>query len=164
MNIKQIAIALLVGMLIISCQSKKTETIAPQSEALTTNAMKTDNSVPYIEAQRYFVKNSYTNDKIEELKITTAEGFETIFGAAAVMGENGMPTRIDFSKQYVFAVVGMPTDLETTLVVNNLKKEGESIVLDYQLIEGDKQSYAIQPSLILIVDNTFSGEPKFLRK
>lgn len=74
----------------------------------TTNKAK---QVDYTVAHGYFVRNdapphpaSYYDSK---------EAFDSIFGYAAVMGKNGTPTRIDFARQSVIAVIGDETNRPT---------------------------------------------------
>ena len=62
---------------------------------ITQNNIQSD--IPYIVAERYFLKNNVSD--ISEPKITTQKEFDELFGAAAVMGKNGMPTKIDFAKE-----------------------------------------------------------------
>ena len=57
-------------------------------------------NLPYETVQGYFVKNDADLSTLKNGKITTEAEFSAIFGPAAVMGPNGMPTAIDFSKQY----------------------------------------------------------------
>ena len=160
-----IATIFLAGILVVSCKPKIAEENSNQTEIISNeNIEKNSKPIPYTEAKHYFVKNTYINNQIEELKITDSEEFHRIFGMATVMEKDGMPTPIDFSKQYVLTVIGLPTELSTTLTLNDVKQDNESIIVDYQLIEGARQSYTIQPSLVILVNQEFKGEPKFQRK
>lgn len=114
-------------------------------------------AIPYKQANRYFVKNDYTGATFSAIKITSAEEFDKIFGKAAVAGSQGKPTPIDFTKQYVLAVIGESTDNNTTIKVASLKKTGGEIVLTYKVNKGAKVSYTLQPALILLVDNKYTG-------
>lgn len=153
------------GILVVSCKPKIDEKNSHKNEInLNENVEKISKPIPYTEVKHYFVKNTYNNNQIEELKITNSEEFHRIFGMATVMGKEGIPTPIDFSKHYVLAVVGLPTEFPTTLTVNDVNQENESIIVNYQLKEGEKQSYTIQPSLVILVNQEFKGEPKFQRK
>lgn len=160
-----IATIFLAAILVVSCKPKIAEENSNQTEIISNeNIEKTSKPIQYTEAKHYFVKNTHINNKVEELKITDSEEFHRIFGMATVMGKDGMPTPIDFSKQYVLAVVGLPTELSTTLKLIDVKQENESIIVNYQLKEGEKQSYTTHPSLVVLVNQEFKGEPKFQRK
>ena len=64
-------------------------------------------------AKNYFFKN---NQEIPSSpKITTAEEFGKLFGMATTMGEDGKPTEIDFTKQFVLAIVLPVTNLATEI-------------------------------------------------
>ena len=93
-------------------------------------------------------------------KISSQEEFDKIFGMATTMGENGKPTSIDFTKQYVIAVVGQVTDKSTSITVNSLKQNGNVITLNYNQTEGEKQTSFRQPLLLLIVDNKYQADIK----
>ncbi len=80
------------------------------------------------------------------------------------MGENGMPTRIDFAKQYVIAVLNPSTDMLTSLNMPTLSKNGNIITLAYEEKVEGKQSYTMRPNLILVVDNQYQGEIKTVKK
>jgi len=142
-------------------QSIKSTTKCEQKNAciheITANN-KTD--VPYTLAANYFVNNSYTCEQLTSLKIKTKAEFDEIFGAAPTMGDDGKPTTIDFAKQFVITVIAPITDKQTDISVNNLKLQNKEIILNYKFTEGKKQSYTIQPALILIVDNKYQGKLK----
>lgn len=118
--------------------------------------------IPFTVAENYFVKN--TVKSIDQPKISSQEAFDQIFGMATVMGPNGRPTSINFAKQYVIAVINPTTYYNTTLTPVSLQKnrKGE-IIFSYKIEKGEKQTYAVTPALIIIVDNNENG-PVILRK
>ena len=120
-------------------------------------------NVPYTEAKHFFVKNTYTGGTLKNPKITAREDFEHIFGIAATMGSDGLPTAIDFSKQYVIAIIPNSSFKQTTLSVNSLVKDNREIKLYYNLIEGDLQTFESQPCLVLIVDKSHDGVVKLFK-
>jgi hypothetical protein len=116
-----------------------------------------DTDIPFKVAERYFVKNNVKN--IDNPKIETQEKFDAIFGAAAVMGPNGQPTNIDFTKQYVIAIAPPESNIATTIKAISLQKNSKNeIVLKYKITKGSKQTYSARPVLILIVDKTNNGK------
>lgn len=109
-------------------------------------------SVPFEIAGRYFKKN--VSELLKSPLIRDGETFEKHFGAAAVMGKGGLPTEIDFSKEFVIAVVLPETDVATTLTPVDLKKNAKGeLVLEYGVGRGKKQSYTTVPCLLLVVEN-----------
>lgn len=75
---------------------------------------------------------------------------------AAVMGKNGTPTEIDFSKSFVICLTVAPTDTQTSLSVVYLTKSDENqLVLSYKITRGEKMSYTYRPLLLLVVDKKY---------
>ncbi len=108
-------------------------------------------------AKNYFVKN--TVKKLDDPKIETLEKFNEIFGMAATMSKDGKPTAIDFSKQFVIAVVKPETDFETSLTPIRIQKyKGDEIELTYKTIVGPKQTFTTRPNMIVIVNKSENGK------
>lgn len=148
----------LAAFLLLSCQShtksEKSEADAQPSEQ--TNVASSQTAIPFTVAERYFFKNNVRPP--EAPTITTEEAFHALFGAAAVMGENGKPTPIDFTTHYVIAITKPETDRATSLEPVSLKRDKEgNIVFTYRVKKGDKQSYTIVPCLLIRVDKSETG-------
>lgn len=159
MTVNRLFVLVISSLIFIACQGgskaeKNQDSATPAEDK--TKIVSTNVEIPYIVANRYFVNN--TVKSIDSPKITTQAEFDKIFGAATAMGEDGLPTKINFSKQYVIAVIKPETDYSTTLVPIGLQKEenGE-IVFSYKVEKGEKQSYTTVPCLIIVVDNSTSG-------
>jgi hypothetical protein len=120
-------------------------------------------TLPYVIAQNFFVKNTFQQGMLKNPKITSQMQFEEIFGAGAFMGENGKPTMVDFSKQYVIAVIPATTQNSVTLSAVSLKQSGKTIIFTYAYKEGAKQTFTSQPSLIIVVDKKYTGEVKTVK-
>jgi len=113
----------------------------------------TSGNVPYTEAQHYFVRNDVKEPPMG--KIESQEQLERSFGMAPVMGPGGLPTEIDFSREYVIAVSTAPTSRATELKVESLRREGnDRVVLRYRVEQGEERSYTIQPCLLLVVEGS----------
>ena len=126
-------------------------------------ACKSHNEIPFYEAKNYFVRNDIQNSV--PVKLENEKDFKEYFGMAAVMGKDGMPTSIDFTKQYVIAVTLPETDTETDINLISLKKDINSdIILTYKVITGEKRSYTIVPVRLLIVDKKYDGTVKLIRQ
>ena len=77
---------------------------------------------------------------------------------AAVMGNDGRPTEIDFNNQYVIAVSKPVTDRLTELEPVSLKGDGDGgLVFVYRTKAGQQLSYSMQPSLVVVVDKKYRG-------
>jgi hypothetical protein len=155
---KTIYVLMLIAcMMFTACQNKPKPDVAqaaPQISAPQTQATMTD--VSYVVAENYFVKNNVT--QLDNPKIETAEKFNEIFGMATTMGKDGKPTAIDFSKQYVIALVLPETDMLATIRPVGLQKnDKKEITLDYRVEVGPKQTYTIRPSIAIIVDKAEDG-------
>ncbi len=114
--------------------------------------------VPYTLANHYFVKNTVT--KVDHPKIDDEKTFNEFFGAAAVMGDGGTPTPIDFSKQYVVAIALDETDVATAIGNISVHKNTGSgqIEVNYKIKTGEKQSFTTRPIALLVIDKAQEGE------
>ena len=118
------------------------------------------NTIPYLIAEHYFVKNTFKGDHFSEAKIVTQAKFNELFDAAVVMGANGKPTSIDFTKQYVIAVTDKETDIETSMIPKSLTNDGKNIVFKYEIKKGNKTTFSMKPFLMIVVDNKYQGTIK----
>jgi len=114
--------------------------------------------IPYTIANRYFVKNTIKNERFDPLKIDDQAKFDEYFGAATVMGADGKPTAIDFSKQYVIAIVEKESNYEMMIKPISLKKEAKNIILSYKKEKGKDLSFTIRYAFLIIVDKKYDGE------
>jgi len=112
--------------------------------------------IPFTALKNYFVRNDVM--KSVESKIETPEKFEEIFGMATTMGEEGKPTEINFSQQFVIAVVLPETDTATTLYPLNLKKDTSGkLRLQYHVERGTRQSFTTRPFFAVAVSKSDNG-------
>ena len=112
--------------------------------------------VPFTELDHYFFRNGQQIP--QDPKIDTAEEFATFFGAAAVMGEGGKPTPIDWAHEFVIAVVNPVTDCATELAPESLRLDGGELVFTYTETVGEKQTWTMQPILLIKVDRKYEGK------
>lgn len=112
--------------------------------------------VPYEQMTNYFFRNDATIPSSP--LIASSEQFESLFGAAAFMGKNGQPTPVDFEREFVIAVVCPVTDQSTELTPESLQKKDGELVFTYKKTTGDKQSWSMQPVLLIKVDRAFLPE------
>lgn len=117
-----------------------------------------EEEIPFIVMQNYFVKNT-ANDSLSLVEVTSKEEFEKLFGTAAYMGDNGLPTAIDFGKEFVIGVIGSTTWFDENYVPVALKKCGNAFEFSYKTVRGnEKRSFSIRPSLLIKVDNIYKGK------
>ena len=118
-------------------------------------------NVPYKVAKNYFVKNTvaaaFGNTKIE-----TQADFDKVFGAAASMGQNGKPTAIDFSKEFVVAQVEDTSSQLVELKPVSIKKNANILEVQYKKSVGENKSFTSRSSLLLIVDKKYDGDVNFV--
>ena len=109
--------------------------------------------VAFEEAKNYFFKNG------QEIpispKITSEADFNKLFGMATTMGKDGKPTAIDFSKQFVLAIVLPVTDMAMEIKPQKVEVKNDSLFYSYEVKSGEKQSFSIQPISIIILDKKY---------
>ncbi len=142
----------------VSCtKNTKKEEMNTQKQNLNST-----NQIPYTVAQRYFVNKTFDKSQLQNPKIETQEKFDQLFGMATVMGEGGTPTNIDFSKQFVIAVVDDITDSQTEILPISLTQNEAFLDFTYKIKKGQKLSYKMRASLILIVDKKYDQKLRML--
>lgn len=160
MTISGLFLLIISGTFLIACQSNNKSQKDSEStvqEEKTVVAAPESEEFPFIVAKHYFVNNK--QEEISNPKITTEAEFSQLFGAAATMGEGGLPTEIDFTKQYVIAVVKPKTDFTTNLTpVSLIKNEKGEVVFSYAIEQGEKQTFSSIPCLLIIVDKEIDGD------
>ena len=141
---KKILFAIAMLLTMTACTSNSTES--------DTNNKGTD-EVAFEVAKNYFFKNDQQIPVSP--KITTDEEFNKLFGMATVMGEDGKPTSIDFTKQFVLVIVLPVTDTETEINPVKVEVKSDSLFYTYEVKTGEKQTYSIQPVSIIILDKQY---------
>ncbi|VTP97407.1 hypothetical protein [Sphingobacterium daejeonense] len=145
---------------LMSCNQTQNNKEATTADSTIVEQPEAGADVPFTEARNYFVNNTVGEDKNGTLKIETQEAFNELFSPATTMGEGGMPTEIDFNKQFVIAVISPTSDLNPSIDSLSLKKINSDLVLEFKETMGDKQSFSTRPAAILIVDKQFDGNLK----
>ena len=107
--------------------------------------------------RNYFFKNGSAVLPINP-KITTEAEFNKLFGMATTMGPEGKPTPIDFTGQFVLAIVLPVTDVEAEIHPLKVEARGDSLLYFYEVKTGEKQSFSIQPVSIIILDKQYENK------
>lgn len=112
--------------------------------------------VRYVQARNYFFRNDAKQPGGLLVMHSQAE-MDRYFGQSAFMGKGGEPTQIDFSKSFAVAKVLPVTDQLTRIEPLRIERTGKKAmrVVWRVTVSGSKQSYAILPMCILVIDNQF---------
>ena len=122
----------------------------------------TSNRVPYTLAKNYFVLNTVGDGPLSDPVITTRERFDSLFGMATSMYENGNPTPIDFNKQFVIALVGKVTDQPEQYTIKKVEQKKSYLLVTCRVLTLKKQSYTSQSLQLLIVDRKYLQRASFI--
>ena len=118
----------------------------------------TNKKVPFIIAKNYFVNNTYQISDIPSHKILSKEDFGKFIGMATVMGPNGKPTEINFSKQFVVVAIEDITDVNTILTPEKLTVSGKmKLKFRYKIYKGEKMTSTMRPFSMIIVDKKYKN-------
>ena len=133
---KKTALILLAVIGLISCK-KEPETI----------------SVPFEKLEHYFSTTEVTSPTSR--KIMDQDTFDNMFGYGAVMGDQQAP--LDFTKEFVIAILNPSTDEQTKLSPVSLEKKSDSLVFTYNEKIGEKTSSISKPILLIRVDRQYDA-------
>jgi hypothetical protein len=147
-------------LLTSSCNETKPTEKSQSPMEDTSEITHTENmEIPYTIMQRYFVLNTFTKDNLPQAKIDNQATFESIFGMATVMGENGRPTSIDFSKEYVIAITDKISSQLVEFTPRKLYREKNQLIFEYtKKTDIKEQSYTMRPLLMIKVSKEYQGE------
>ena len=116
----------------------------------------------YNRMYNYYVNNHFNNGT-HKLVIHNQQDFDAVFGAGAVMGHNGQPTKINFNRQFVIAVILPETNRQTTIETAMLKRNGDRLYYSYIIEEGHATSYTMRPFTAVVVDRNEPSDVVFQR-
>jgi len=110
--------------------------------------------IDFIEAKNYFLRNDAPS--MVPPMIDRKSLFDSCFGTATTMGEDGMPTAIDFEKQFVLTVVDFPTNKEVEIDAERLIADDVTLALEYSVEHDEEElSYTQTPILLVVVDRQY---------
>ena len=131
----------------VACSEKQTANVENNAES---------GEVTFEVAKNYFFKKDCALPA--NPKITTEEDFNKLFGMATTMSKDGKPTSIDFTKQFVLAIVLPVTEFTTEINPEKVEAKGDSLLYSYKVKTGEKLSYSIQPVSIIILDKKYENK------
>jgi hypothetical protein len=112
--------------------------------------------VPYTTLENYFVRNDVDCSKTQRLIFDNKQDFEGYFGMAATMG--GLPTEINWNKQFVVALILPETKRATSIRPVNVKAtDNQCLVFSYDVKKGDKMSHTMVPFTAVAIDKPDSA-------
>lgn len=113
--------------------------------------------IPFTTLENYFVRNDVDCSKQQRLIIDNRADFEKYFGMAAHMG--GMPTEVNWNKQFVVALVLPETKRATSIYPVAVKVSDNNIlVFSYQVKKGDRISHTMVPFTAVAIDKPASSQ------
>lgn len=107
-------------------------------------------AVQYTIAHGYFVRNDAPPHASNYYD--SQEMFDSVFGAATVMGKDGAPTSIDFKKQSVVALIGSTTISPTDFAPISLTLRNDTLLLKYKSVVDSPTTYSMRPLLLLAIE------------
>lgn len=143
MIIRKIVLAVFATAMIVACGDKKGGKNSSESEF--TRVGEPENmEVEVIE--NYFPKKEITPNVIQFYTIDNEKEFNQKFGVAKTM--NNKVTPIDFSKNRVGVIILPETNKKTTIEIDDTERIGSGAVIEYEITEGEEQSFSTTPALI----------------
>lgn len=133
------------AFLFLACAPRKVVTETPQ----TSNT----SQVSFTEMQNY----TCIDPSLPMHNIITSEAeFNKSFTPTPAKGKGGKPTKIDFRRQFVIAVVLPPTNIPTRLILQGFSLKGEMLDFAYSQEEGDRPSETTMiPLLLVALDRSY---------
>lgn len=113
-------------------------------------------SLPFQKVDNYFVLHSIPSGKTRLLKITSQKEFDTYFGMATTMGEEGKPTSIDFNTHFVLAIIYSYTNQLVDLVPVNINQTAKKKAqFQYRFKSNGTQSALLRPSVMILMNKEY---------
>ena len=113
--------------------------------------------IQFTTLENYFVRNDVDCSKQQRLIINSKAEFEKYFGMAAHIG--GMPTAVNWNKQFVIALVMPETKRATAIYPVNVKATDNNIlVFSYMVKKGDNMSHKMVPFIAVAVNKPASTQ------
>ncbi|MDG3580777.1 hypothetical protein [Galbibacter pacificus] len=144
MNIKKIAFIALSATMIMSCNNKKGNN-SDSSDNDFTRAGKPETMKTEIVAN-YFPKKDIAPNVIQFFTIDNQQEFDQKFGAAKTM--NNEVTQIDFNENRVGVILLPESNRKEIIEIDDAKRIGSSVIIEYNIEEGEEQSFTSMAVLI----------------
>lgn len=116
--------------------------------------------IPIKEAKNYFLFNNYKELPLHNMKITNQKVLDSFFGKATNMGSKGSPTPIDFTTNYVVAIIDKTASYQNELTVQSISKLKDEITIALIISKSLETSYKSRSFKLLIIPNKYQGKLK----
>lgn len=112
--------------------------------------------VSYTILKHYFANNTIDNQEDKVYEFTSEDEFKKYIGSASVMGQNGTPTKVDFGKDFVLALVGPTSNQIVNYKPTNLMLAGGMLHFSYKKeVSSQTKTFTSKPVLLLSIDKKY---------
>ncbi len=135
---KRLSFFIAMGALLLLCSNcsvidKLTHDV---NNRATLKVYNTATPIPFTQLRNYHVRNDVDCSKLQRLILGNQADFDKVFGKAAYMG--GLPTEVNWKKQYVLALIWPETNRETTITPIDVRQDDDKVVLCYHVEQAQK--------------------------
>lgn len=149
---KHLTIILAVGALLLMCCNCSFMDKMYAAEKID----KVATPIHYTTLENYYVRNDVDFSKQRRLIFDNEQDFESFFGKAATMG--GLPTAVNWNKQYVVAIVLPETKRATAIEPVSVKVANDNVmVFSYHVKKGDKMAHSMVPFTAVAIEKPASA-------
>ncbi len=138
-------------LIFLSCQSSQ----APRGQS---------EAISYRTIRGYFFRTDREVPETRYCLIGNAAAFDSLFGAAAVMGPGGLPDSIDFSREFLLALTEEESRFDTQFIIDSLISRGDTLTATWHVQQGDSLTFSILPIQLLAVDRRYIDLPLTTRR
>ena len=149
---KHLTIAIAVGAVLLLCSNCSLFNKMNMAQ----NVYNAASPISFTCLDNYFVRNDVDCSKQQRLILDNKADFEGFFGMAATMG--GLPTDINWNKQYVVALILPETNRMTTITPVDVRQDGDKVVVCYKVDRGEKTTYTMVPFTAVALDKPATSQ------
>lgn len=149
----------LIFLIMSSCSSGKYNKI---NERKSENKNKQESEIKFQIIENYFIRNDAKI--VDFIKIESPEKFNQIFGVARTMSNFSKLRDIDFTKEYIIAMMLPETHYETNIYPVSVKKNDENkIILTFNYKIKEKRQFTVIPFFAIVIDRINNSEFVFVK-
>jgi len=138
-------------LIFLSCQSSQ----APRGQR---------EAISYRTIRGYFFRTDRQVPEARYCKIENAAAFDSLFGAAAVMGPGGMPDSIDFSREFLLALTEAESNFETQFIIDSMTSRRDTLTATWHMLQEDSLTFSILSVQLVTVDLKYINLPLVTRR
>lgn len=115
-------------------------------------------SIDYQLLSHFFVKNN-AKLPVKNNRIDTQKKFDSLFGAASVMGKEGQATTVDFNREFIVPIILQETNKPTTIEIKGVAMGAMgTIIVHYKVTTGNPVSYTLRPFAAIRLDKKYRNK------